>query len=193
MKPLLTFLLSSVILCDLSAPVKADQLGDWIRNQHAGRCFPWAITAKDAPVRNYLPKSIAGGMVTDLNALVKQMSGHSAGAPETGTFAIYDPVHRIVLASLGFGEDFSNDVLLTDVSPPPRTIAWRDLSHFNPGSHKVLGITRKELEARYGPANAVSRCGMQAITFDSKAPGGGYLTTYILREGRVVGYTSASP
>jgi hypothetical protein len=131
-------------------------------------------------------------MVNQINELLEQqqMSGHQEQQPETGFFAVYDPVHHMALASVGFGEDLSNDLLLTHVTAPPRTIAWRDLSHFHPGGQPIIGMPLAELRRHYGFGRAVSRCGMQAITY---SPVTEYVTTFILTNGRVTDVATASP
>jgi hypothetical protein len=131
-------------------------------------------------------------MVNQINELQQQqqMSGHEGRQPETGIFAVYDPVHHMALVSVGFGEDFSNDLLLTHVSTPPRAIAWRDLSHFHPSGEPIIGMSIAELSRRFGVGRAVSRCGMQAITY---GPANEYIATFILKKGRVTNFAAASP
>jgi hypothetical protein len=141
-------------------------------------------------MRSGAPGDPAPPMPTeDSDGMIKQMSGHEEGSPESGTYAFYDPVHRRALGFMGFGEDWGADSFLTNVTPPPSTIAWRDLSHYNPGGRRIIGLSRDEVEAKYGRVRSVSACGMDSITYRGLER----IATFIFQGGKVTAYISMSP
>lgn len=196
MKRIITAVVLSFACCTTPASAGAS-LKAWVTGQSFFRCFPYALTVDKIPPQalNLFPSDKPVGMTESLNALQTQMSGHTEGASETGTWAIYDPVHRIGAGWIGYGEDSSVNVLFTEATTPPRSIAWRDLSHFNPGDHRVIGLTLGDLRKRYGAKHVVSRCGLQAVSYEPNLHGHpyGYQSTFILRNGRVAAFTEASP
>lgn len=96
-----------------------------------------------------------------------------SGEPQTG-HALYDAAHRVVLFDIGCCA-WRSYMLAGDMAKPPAAVAAADLSGVHTDRGVVLGMTRSQVTAIYGPAEAYAQ---------ADAPAGTTALTYTTLKGK---------